>query len=274
MIVSTAADATLLREKILDRKESVCGIDCETSGISLDESPASGPHGRIECWSIAWDESTAFVWANVGTWSILGRLLRGLPVVGHYIHSFDAHMFRKAGAPLGNIVGDTMRMARLLNPGAPAGLKPLMKAHLGIEPVGSFEDLFTRHKRLEDVPAAPQVKQTFRKVAGSKVPTLLGGAHSRIGSIREHIPLSEIPTTYPDLYPTLVKYARLDARATLELYHIFKRQLEGMTWELPLMTHCSNSVDSSSTAGGMKSVSQYPTWKQLAAISMGRGVSG
>lgn len=280
-MISSTSEAKALAYRLANRKQPVVGIDCETEGIDPRKQPAAGPAGRIVCWTLAWDDhDEEIIWANAETWAVLAPVLLTLPVVGHNCFSFDAHMFRKAGAPLGNIVADTIRMSRLINTNEDAshGLKMLMKYWLDIEPVGAFDELFTRRKCLEEVPEG-KLRQTWRKMNPPElnctctvvpgylvspwtdedgrdhegymeeaythhtkaclgmVPTLIGGAHSRIGSLREHIPLSTIPTEYPDLLPTLVKYALLDARASLSLYHKFKAQLETMAWEIPFLAH-------------------------------------
>jgi hypothetical protein len=234
-----AAGAKAVAAALVNRRERVCGVDCETEGINPKKEPAAGPKGRIVCWTVSWDDQDAFIWATPDTWAVLAPVLHDLPIVGHNWYGFDGHMFRKAGAPCHNIVADTLRMHRLINTDEEAshGLKSLMKWWLGIEPVGGFEELFTRLKKLEDAPET-DLKETKRKVGDTpKVPTLLGGAHSRVGSLREVIPLSEIPTTYPGLLPTLVKYAKLDARATLELWKLFDAKLKEMPWEYPLLQH-------------------------------------
>lgn len=279
MIISTGTEAYNLVCRLEHRAEQVCGIDSETEGINPKVDPAAGPKGRIICWTLSFDAVDAFIWANAETWGILGPLLKSLPVVGHNIFGFDRHMFRKAGAPLGNIVGDTMRMFKLVNPSeeASASLKTLMKYWLQIEPVGSFMELFTRRKCLEVVPEG-DIKRGWRKVneqpascacpvepaevvpgwvdeegaahpgyeepeytrhtreCKGQVPTLTGGAHSRVGSITETIPLSSLAADYPHLLPTLIKYAKLDARSTLELYRLFDAKLKEMQWEVPLLS--------------------------------------
>lgn len=236
MEVWTELEAEVLATALQVRKDTVVGIDCETEGIDPKVDPAAGPKGRIVCWTLSWDDLDAFVWATPDTWRVLAPVLATLPVVGHNIFGFDAHMFRKAGAPLGNIVADTLRHHRLINPteGASHGLKALMHWWLKQEPVGSFEELFTRLKCLEEVPEGT-IKSVKRKVGeDQKVPTLLGGAHSRVGSITEFIPLSSIPSDYPELLPILIKYAKLDSRATLQLYHLFRKELQEMPWPVPL----------------------------------------
>lgn len=251
MIVSTFADAVALSKRIAARQEKVCGIDCETEGIDPRKEPAAGPKGRIVCWTLSFDEEDHFIWATPDTWWHLGPLLWDLPVVGHNIWGFDAHMFRKAGAPLGIIVADTMRMSKQINPteGASHGLKSLMKWHLGIEPVGDFMELFTRKKMLEEKPPG-ELKITKRKVGEFlRIPTLLGGACSRVGSITEPIPLSTLEADYPHLLPILYKYALLDSRATLELYRRFKKKMEETPWEVPLMGTPSTQAGGTRHAG-------------------------
>ncbi len=255
VIVTTTDDAIRLVSAVIRRISTACGIDSETEGINPKVDPAAGPKGRIVCWTLSWVEAApygqsgvpdtvikdAFIWANADTWQVLAPLLNELPVVGHNIWGFDAHMFRKAGAPLGNVVADTMRMHKLINTAEDAhhGLKSLMKWWLNIEPVGEFTDLFQRLKKLEDDPGGP-LKETKRKVGDTpRVPSLVGGPSSRVGTITEFIPLSTIPTDYPHLLPTLIKYAKLDSRATLELYLLFLKKMKETPWEVPLTQHAS-----------------------------------
>jgi len=266
VIVSTGTEAyNLLRQ--LEQRDGPVGIDCESEGIDPRVEPAAGPAGRIVCWTVSWNAATysedAFIWANPETWGILGPALASLPVVGHNIFGFDRHMFRKAGAPLGNIVADTMRMFKLINPSeeASASLKSLMKYWLNIEPVGGFMELFTRQKCLEQVPEGEYLRRKRKVGEEGGVPTLVGGAHSRVGSMTEVIPLSSLATDYPDLLPVLYKYAKLDSRATLDLYRLFDAKLKEMPWQAPL-------TEQTSTAGGTGRAKSPPTWRQPAATSM------
>ncbi len=246
MIVSSLAEALAVLEPLSKRANPVCGIDCETEGIDPRTQPAAGPAGRIVCWTLSFDDTDVFIWANQVTWQVFAPILKSLPVVGHNIFGFDRHMFRKAGAPLGNIVGDTMRMYKLVNPSeeASASLKTLMKYWLQIEPVGSFMELFTRLKCLERVPEGDYCKRKRKVGEESGVPTLVGGAHSRVGSMTEVIPLSSLAEDYPTLLPILYKYAMLDARATLELYRLFDARLKEMAWEVPLSMAPSSTAPS------------------------------
>lgn len=240
--ITTRDAAEALAFRIGNRSEEVCGLDCETEGINPKKDPPAGPKGRIVCWTVAWDNEAAGVWANPETWSVLRPLLVRLSVVGHNLLGFDCHMFRKSGVPLGRPVADTMRMFRIVNPDedASAGLKALMKWQLGWPPVGDFDDLFTRRECLGVDPGG-ELKRTRRKVEGETVPTLVGGAASRLGAGHAILPLSEIPELYPDLLDLLYRYATLDARATLELYRRFRKQLTATPWTLPIRQHLAST---------------------------------
>jgi DNA polymerase I-like protein with 3'-5' exonuclease and polymerase domains len=215
------------------------GIDTETEGVDpRSESPCG--RGRIVCWSIAWPDfrlgthprgfnlaRRAFLWADqlhvFKDWLEDHRV----PKVGHNIFSFDRHVFLNAGINLRGIVGDTLRMSRFLNAdkGAEHGLKSLMERVLGYRPVGEYRQLFSRH-RAAPVTDQGEVTETWRKVAGYRVPTVIGGPVQRVYESQELIPLSEIPRDYPWLLPTLYDYASLDAKATLELFLFFRTLLQ------------------------------------------------
>lgn len=157
-------------------------------------------------------------------------------------------MFRKAGYPLGNIVGDTLRMSKLINPDGDAehNLKSLMKWWLKMEPVGEFRDLFARRadRGVVDEPE----KTTRRKIDGQWVPTLVGGPTTRLGTGTAPVALSEVPTLYPELLPVLYEYAVLDARATLLLWRLFREKMIATSWEAPLWTH-TKILDSRNDSG-------------------------
>lgn len=242
--ITTKEQAIELRSQLFLRQRDPVGIDCETVGIDPRKEPASGPKGKIVCWSLAWDSGSqdlcvAGIWGNRSTWGILGPLLQGLPVVGHNLWGFDAHMFRKAGYPIQNIVCDTLRAHKsIINPDEEAehGLKSLMRWWLKQEPVGSFESLFSRRQCLGEEPAGV-IKSTRRKVDECTVPTVVGGAHSRLGAGTEFLPLDRIPEDYPHLLDTLYEYAVLDARAALELYFLFEKRMQETPWPIPLLSH-------------------------------------
>ncbi len=211
------------------------GIDTETTGIDpRSESPVH--RGRIVCWSLAWTlpfadthprgmplAQRAFLWAE--QLPIFKAWLEDPSVhkVGHNVFTFDRHLFLNHDIKLQGIVGDTLRMSRFLNADSSAehGLKSLMERVLHYQPVGEYKQLFSRIKA-SGVEDAGEGKLTRRKVAGEFVPTYIGGAHQRLYSATELIPLEDVRTVYPWLLPTLFDYASLDAKATLELFHFFK----------------------------------------------------
>ena len=250
MIIFTEQDAHAVASRVRLRRNYVVGIDCETVGINPRKQPAAGPHGRVVCWSIAWDDYVSVIWHNDATADVFRILLQTLPVVGHNIYGFDAHMFRKSGLPLGNIVADTLRMSQLLNPDDDAehGLKALIKYRLSMKPVGSFEELFSQRECLGEV--EHEEKRGKRKVGEhTGVPTLVAGRASRLGSGRDGIPLDRIPELYPDLVAVLEQYAALDAAAALKLYGIFMEELKERPWTPPLSQH-----------SGIEPVRLFPAW--------------
>lgn len=238
-VISTAAEAQAWLTE-----QQFCagpwGWDCETEGIDPRKQPAAGDNGRMVCFTVATpvrvlagelQVDSAFFWANEAVLSVIGPWWKDAPVVGHNLYGFDAHLCRRAGYPLGDIVMDTLRASRIVetHPDAQHGLKPLMARWLGIEPVGAFADLFTRKVCLEEVEAS-ELKLTRRKFDDAFVPTLVGGAHSRFGEMTEFVPLSQIPDKYTALLPALYEYALLDAEATLRLWWIFSQRMAAMPW--------------------------------------------
>lgn len=230
-IVETAAQADAWLTRVVGQSGPF-GFDTETEGINPKKQPAAGDHGRVACFTVAnlTDEAT-FFWATPEVVSVMGPWWSQAPVVGHNLYGFDAHLCRRAGYPLGNIVMDTLRAHRLIDtdPDAEHGLKALMRRYLGIEPVGAFAELFTRKRCLEVVEQG-EPRRSWRKVDGEKVPTLVGGPASRFGELTELVPLSEIRTTYTNLLADLVRYACLDAVATLKLYQLFSERMRTTGW--------------------------------------------
>lgn len=240
-IISTAAEATawLASQRFC---AGPWGWDTETEGLDPRKQPAAGDNGRIVCFTVAspvgidstgqLEATAAFFWAVPEVLAVIGPWWSTATLVGHNLYGFDAHMARKAGYPLRNIVMDTLRAHRLIStdPDAKHGLKALMELWLGIEPVGKLTELFSRRKCLEVVPDS-EIKNTWRKVDDQpRVPTLVGGAHSRFGELTELIPLSSIESTYPHLLSDLYRYACLDAVATLKLWFEFERRMAKTVW--------------------------------------------
>lgn len=246
-MITTEVEATELLQRLNARSYPIVGIDCETVGIDPKKEPASGSKGRIVCWSLAWYEGaanegvagleiqSAVIWANDATWGRLGSALHSMPVTGHNIYGFDSHMFRKSGYSLGNIVGDTVRMSRLINTNDDAehGLKALMKWWLHREPVGEFRELFKQRTCL-GVEDESTIKYSWRTVAGDRVHSLIGAAHSRLGAGYSPVPLDLIPDQYPDLLPVLEEYAALDAVVALQLYGLFVLKMKDTVWSYPI----------------------------------------
>lgn len=221
------------------------GLDTETEGINpKTEAPASGV-GTISCWSISTPRyEKVFLWADqleyYTTW-----LESEAPKVGHNIFSFDYHMFANAGIELSGIIGDTLRMSKLLycSKMRSHGLKDLAKNWLNIEQP-SFNSLFRRpkhaikhvqeSKKLKGEIIDLQYRETKRKVGPHKgVPTLFAsGERGTFGKVLEYLPLSRIPTEYPDRLDALYEYASSDALITRLLYHELRTELEKVEWNI------------------------------------------
>ncbi len=227
-VILTPADAELLLADIA-RSGSVVGIDCETEGVDPSEESAVGK-GRIICWSLAWYPAESIgkhsIWGhelaarafipNWGTYeqSLLQGVFRPFlesehPKVGHNVTSFDQHVFANHGIRLGGVRGDTLRRSKLLTSSKEVkhGLKDLMYLRFGYA-AGEFERLFSRPKRLKS-----------KRWKDGRVASCFSQKK------RELIPLSEIPRRYPQRLTTLIDYASLDAKATLELYSWQEEQL-------------------------------------------------
>lgn len=261
MIITTGNQAWGLLDDLVEH--DLFGIDCETDGIDPRKDPAAGPLGQIVYWSIAFGDRAEVIEHNPNTQHVFDGFLKRAPVVGHNIYGFDRHMFRKANMPLGNIVGDTLRMSQLLNPDDDAehGLKSLMKWHLGWEPVGDFEDLFTRRKGTYVPDISEEIVERKRTIEGNQVLTLAGGPSTKLGKGRETIPLREIALEYPHLLPTLEAYAALDAKATLCLYRMFQATLKNTPWTPPLYQ-----------GSGLTPAALSRTWKPRGAASTSTAV--
>jgi hypothetical protein len=222
----------------------VIGIDTETEGINPKEQAAASGAGRIACWSISTPRyNKVFLWSseleNFKTYLEDPLLLK----VGHNIFGFDYHMFLNHGIRLQGIIGDTLRMSRLIYSCKMRkhNLKSLAWNWLGIKQP-TFASLFMRPKhRMEYVQEKRKRKgqtenldyrETRKKVGETKgVPTLLAsGERGIFGAALEFIPLSSIPEVYPERLEKLYEYATLDAQLTRLLYHEFKKKLKGTPW--------------------------------------------
>lgn len=193
-------------------------IDCETDGIDPKEDPAPGPKGRIVCFSLASSTDEAFVWLTPEIADVFRPWLRNLPVVAHNFHSFDWHMFRKAGLPLCGPVFDTLRAHRLLRTeeGVEHGLKVLAKWWVPEVPMpGEFKDLFTRRQAKLETTGLLVLRKV--RVAGRKVNTIFGTEYSRLLKGRTQVTLADIPALYPHLLPLLIEYSIVDSAVALKL---------------------------------------------------------
>lgn len=217
------------------------GIDTETVGVNPREEAAVGK-GTIVCWSIAYDHPSvdssgeeaimgprAFLWADA--LEVFRAWLANPSVrkVGHNIFGFDKHVFSNDGFELQGIECCTLRLAQLAAPGSEAGLKSLIGRLLPYEAVGEFKDLFRKRVCLGVEDERP-VKSTCRTLEGTRIPTLIGGANSRIGVGFEALDLRRIRADHPELLHRLFDYASLDARATLDLYYKLRNATESQEW--------------------------------------------
>tara|TARA_R110002020_G_scaffold207256_1_gene412638 strand:- start:635 stop:1396 length:762 start_codon:yes stop_codon:yes gene_type:complete len=226
-------------------RQEVVGLDVETEGINPRKQAPSCGDGRIVCWSVSTPRCPkVFLWADqLGYFK--AWLESGAPKVGHNIYSFDYHMFSNAGIVLNGIAADTKRLSRLIYSCKTRshGLKDLAKNWLGIQQP-SYASLFTRPKhnmefvleqtKKKGVVTHHAFREAKRKVGEHKgVPTLFGsGLRGRFGKATELIPLSSIPTDYPDRLEALYDYASLDAQLTRLLYDQFKKELVRTEWKV------------------------------------------
>lgn len=241
VVVHTTADALRILEEIY-ASESVVAIDTETTGCDpKKQSPVD--NARIACWSLAYFPKQpigahgvrrtplakrVFIpnWGAYGH-TLLGGTFRAFlegshPKVGHSITTYDMHAFENHGIKLGGVIGDTLRISKLLKSTKlePHDLKYYGRRQFGYY-LGSYEELFSRPKRLADDYIE---KETTSKKAKNrdfpvyKYPGLIGRfSHSK--SEKELIPLEDIPERYPQRLQTLIDYATLDAKITLELWY-------------------------------------------------------
>ena len=229
----------------------VVGLDTETEGVNpREQSPVD--NGEVICWSLAYEsEFKHDVWGTplahrVFLWAKHLDMFRAYlgdakkKKVGHNVFTFDRHVLRRRGVNLRGVVGDTLRMSKLLRSDKRVdhSLKGLMRLQFGYE-LGAYKELFTRPARLATkvtevkrkgglfLTDEPRGKYTRRKIQGKFVKTWVAdGEHHRFSySKRELIPLSSITTDYPWLLETLYDYASLDAKGTLELYWLFRDRL-------------------------------------------------
>lgn len=253
-VIDTDAQASQLLD-FLNKHDGVVGIDTETEGVDpREQSPVN--NGKVVCWSLAYEsEHRHDIWGTplahrVFLWAKhLGMFQQYLEnhekaKVGHNVFTFDRHVLRRSGISLNGIVGDTLRMSKLLRSDKRVdhSLKGLMYMQFGYK-LGNYKELFTRPGRLKSKftktkPKKNQLtwdiedegKYTWRKIQGKKVRTWVAdGEHMRFSyaaGSREMIPLSTMERDYPQLIPMLHDYATLDAKATLELYWWFKKRMQ------------------------------------------------
>ncbi len=233
----------------LMKHQPVTGVDCETVGCNPKKEAPSNGRGRIVCWSLSFPYGEqrhsrtgaqlgcrVFLWAEALEW-MRPWLESGAPKVGHNWTTYDHHMFLNHGILVNGIVGDTLRMSKLKNPSSLVrhDLKSLMYWRLGYKLAG-YRELFSRPKRLAETVHKAQAKPSKRKVGEFvAVPTVWADGAVSVGfslSARELIPLDVLRHDYPRLLRTLADYATLDAKGTVELYHLLERDLAGMPWQV------------------------------------------
>jgi DNA polymerase-1 len=247
----------------IKESESVVAIDTETEGVDPSEESPVGK-GRIVCWSIAYypkvSLGTHSIWktelsqrAFIPNWgSYESSILQGVfrkwlesdwPKVGHNFTTFDAHIFENHGIRVGGVIGDTLRISRLCNSTkeTPHDLKSQGYIKFGYG-VGSYQELFSRPGRL-----APKTHEVEKQGRPKGIPTLtVVGTVDRVSwseARRELIPLSTVPEQYPQRLQTLIDYASLDAKITLELWSWFKsRDLIGQKTKFGTLDDLNNQV--------------------------------
>lgn len=220
------------------------GLDTETVGCDPGkESPVE--RARVWCLTLAWgtprpfdayDGPSDFDRAFIPR-EYLHHIKPWLedhcaPKVGTNIFGFDRHVLRNEGIELRGIVGDTLRMSRLLDPSKTPmhcdghGLKP-WGAMLGYE-IETLDTIATRPK-----PGAMRTYKQDRSVVREGIPTLYcEGAECQNVSwkSKEYIPLPELWRDYPQRRAAIVKYATQDAAMSLDAYWHCRALLERRTW--------------------------------------------
>lgn len=215
-----------------------CGLDTETVGCDPRKQSPVG-NARCVCWSVAWNDQTkhgpmcirrAYITAD--QLEVFRPWLESAdhPKVGHNIWRYDRHVLANHGIQLRGIVGDTLRMSQMQYnvKGYEHDLKSLSQRYLGYQ-MRDYADLFSR-------PKAGKVKVYKRvgermpgKTSVVQVRSLFGGECQGVSfGSRTLIPLDTVARDYPALQATLVDYASLDAKCTLELYHALGGRLAAM----------------------------------------------
>lgn len=220
-VVDSEYEIDRLRERLMTPGE-VFGLDTETVGVNPRErSPATGD-GRIVVWSCAYFDD------SLGTNPVSGHPLAQRVYVKNYgeaeekrwLHrlrdwfeghqykkvgsnffGYDRHIFRNHGIDVRGLVFDTVRASRLNDPSAwdhdlkthGAGLGYVMR---------SYGDLFSR----------PYIKRNGEE-----------------GKQRVIVPLTEVVKD-PAWLATLIDYASLDAKVSLEEYPVLAGELANRPW--------------------------------------------
>lgn len=207
------------------------GLDTETTSC---DPKKEGPVGKAELWclTLAWrtgqDIRRAFVPREyvyrLGLW--LGDAKA--PKVGTNIFGYDRHVIWNLGMECRGIVGDTLRMSRLLDPSKTAG-----------------HDLKTWGERLgwETIPYSaiagrpahgkPKTYKRDRVVNVEGVPTIYT-AGSDVYPIKwgttEYVPLQELWEQYPERRELILDYATQDAAMSLDVYEHLREEMERRKW--------------------------------------------
>lgn len=195
------------------------GLDSETEGCNPKiQTPCH--NANIVCWSFAYFPTKieyglrgqplskrVFVYGKPA-----GHMRTNVtdPSIGKVLSSshYDLHAFMNAGVDVSaGLALDTVRLSRLLNPHQKEhGLKLLMMRLLEYA-LGDYKELFSR--RMKSEKTGKLLKKT------------------------ELIPLSLIDINHP-LFPTLVDYASLDPKGTLEAAIMLVRGIvQRTTYSLP-----------------------------------------
>ncbi len=220
-------------------------LDLETVGCNPKVQSPVG-NAKPWCMTLAWGEAgagyrTAFVKAAAGHPNGFCKAIRtwlssSAPKVGANVFNFDVHALKNIGISFNGIVGDTVRMSRLLNPDAyDHDLKSWGK-QLGWE-VQSLEEVSSRPKPGALVKRSPKaINKQPSFIWGGTNPEEWGYDYTWMSqniqwSKTELIPIDQLWELYPSRREALVKYAVRDAAMALDVYWFLRRQLEGLNWE-------------------------------------------
>lgn len=246
-IINTPLEAAELVSKLF-RLNLPASVDVETVGVDPSiQSPVG--RGDIFCWSIGYVEETGVrTHPTHGTplakrvfipnWGMYAKTIlpvfkpwleSNAPKGGHNFTTFDMHVFRNHGIEVGGVVFDTLRMSKLAHSDKNVnhGLKFQADAKFGYS-WGSIKTLFSRPQRNKSKRYKKDMsfKPKSGPLAGVDSFRCAGEVSVLSETKTEVIPFPEIIELYPQRVPDLVNYATWDAKATLELYFYYKKDME------------------------------------------------